>query len=69
MWKHFRTTLAYILLFSFLEAGPAVYLYVIKFENLTQEKSIDWLGQGFVDMINAKIGSKDYVKLRNQDDL
>ncbi len=69
MWKHFRTTIAYILLFSFLEAGPAVYLYVIKFENLTQEKSIDWLGQGFVDMINAKMASEEKVKLRNQDDL
>ncbi len=69
MWKQFRTTLACILLFSFLEAGPAVYLYVIKFENLTQEQSINWLGQGFVDMINAKISSKENVKLRNQDDL
>lgn len=69
MWKHFRTTLAVFLLLSFLEAGPAVYLYVIKFENLTQEKSIDWLGLGFVDMINAKMASQEKVKLRNQDDL
>ncbi|MCH7764215.1 MAG: hypothetical protein IIB95_10845 [Candidatus Marinimicrobia bacterium] len=69
MWKHFRTTLAVFLLLSFLEAGPSVYLYVIKFENITQEKSIDWLGQGFVDMINAKMASEEKVKLRNQDDL
>ena len=69
MWKHFRTGLAFILLFSFLEANPSVYLYIIKFENLTRENSIDWLGQGFVDMINAKLGSTENLKLQNQDNL
>jgi hypothetical protein len=42
-----------IILFSTLQAGPSVYLYIIKFDNVTQEPSIDWLGQGFVDMLNA----------------
>ncbi|MFQ6678654.1 MAG: hypothetical protein ACE5D0_10100 [Fidelibacterota bacterium] len=69
MWNHIKRTLVCIFLLSFLEANPLVYLYVIKFENLTQENSIDWLGQGFVDMINAKLGQTENIKLQNQDDL
>jgi len=69
MWKHFRTTLGLIFLLSVMKAGPSVYLYVIQFENITQETSIDWLGQGFVDMINAKMGSRENVELQNQGDL
>jgi len=69
MWKHIQRNLAYLSLFSFLQAGPSVYLYVIQFENITQEKSIDWMSQGFVDMIHSKMGDSDFLKLRNQEDL
>lgn len=58
-----------IFLFSVLQAGPSVYLYIIKFDNVTQESSIDWLGQGFVDMLNAKFKDVSKLRIQGQDDL
>ena len=56
-------------LFTVLQAGPSVYLYIIKFDNVTQEPSIDWLGQGFVDMLNAKLTDVSKLRLQDQHDL
>jgi len=56
-------------LFTVLQAGPSVYLYIIKFDNVTQESSIDWLGQGFVDMLNAKLTDVSKLRLQDQHDL
>ena len=58
-----------IILFSVLQAGPSVYLYIITFDNVTQESSIDWLGQGFVDMLNAKLTDVSKLRLQGQEDL
>ncbi|HJL74222.1 MAG: hypothetical protein CMG29_01875 [Candidatus Marinimicrobia bacterium] len=54
---------------SALSAGPTVYLYIINFDNVTQESSIDWLGQAFVDMLNAKLVDIGKLRLQGQDDL
>ena len=56
-------------LITSLKAGPSVYLYVIDFDNVTQESTIDWLGQGFVDMLNAKLKEVDRLRLKNKEDL
>ncbi|HIA23501.1 MAG TPA: hypothetical protein EYN76_03715, partial [Candidatus Marinimicrobia bacterium] len=56
-------------MFSALQAGPSVYLYIIKFDNVTQESSIDWLGDGFVNMLNAKLVDVSKLRLKGQDDL
>ena len=69
MWKLIHSIISSLVLFSVLPAGPAVYLYIIQFDNVTQESSIDWLGQGFVDMLNAKLTDVSKLRLRGQEDL
>ena len=69
MRKLIHTIISSLVLFSVLQAGPAVYLYIIQFDNVTQESSIDWLGQGFVDMLNAKLTHVSKLRLRGQEDL
>ena len=69
MRKLIHTIISNLVLFSVLQAGPAVYLYIIQFDNVTQESSIDWLGQGFVDMLNAKLTDVSKLRLRGQEDL
>ena len=64
-----KSIISGITLFSILQAGPSVYLYIIKFDNVTQEPSIDWLGQGFVDMLNAKFKDVSKLRIQGQDDL
>jgi hypothetical protein len=69
MRKLIHSIISSLVLFSVLQAGPAVYLYIIQFDNVTQESSIDWLGQGFVDMLNAKLTDVSKLRLRGQEDL
>ena len=69
MRKPIQTIISVIFLFSALQAGPSVYLYIIKFDNVTQESSIDWLGDGFVNMLNAKLVDVSKLRLKGQDDL
>lgn len=69
MRKLIHTIISSLVLFSVLQAGPAVYLYIIQFDNVTQESSIDWLGQGFVDMLNAKLTDVSKLRLQGQEDL
>ena len=69
MWKLIHSIISSLVLFSVLQAGPAVYLYIIQFDNVTQESSIDWLGQGFIDMLNAKLTDVSKLRLRGQEDL
>ncbi len=69
MWKLIHSIISSLVLFSVLQAGPAVYLYIIQFDNVTQESSIDWLGQGFVDMLNAKLTDVSKLRLQGQEDL
>lgn len=69
MRKPIQTIIYSIFLFSALYAGPSVYVYIIQFENLTHEASIDWLGQGFVDMLNSKLVDVEKVRLGDQNDL
>jgi len=69
VWKLIHSIISSLVLFSVLQAGPAVYLYIIQFDNVTQESSIDWLGQGFVDMLNAKLTDVSKLRLRGQEDL
>lgn len=69
MRKSIYKIISSIFLFSVLQAGPSVYLYIINFDNVTQESSIDWLGQAFVDMLNAKLVDIEKLRLRGQDDL
>ena len=69
MRKLIHSIISSLVLFSVLQSGPAVYLYIIQFDNVTQESSIDWLGQGFVDMLNAKLTDVSKLRLRGQEDL
>lgn len=69
MRKSIYTIISSVFLLSALQAGPSVYLYIINFDNVTQESSIDWLGQGFVDMLNAKLVEVEKLRLQGQADL
>jgi len=69
MRKLIHTIISSFILFSVLQASPAVYLYIIQFDNVTQESSIDWLGQGFVDMLNSKLTDVSKLRLQGQEDL
>lgn len=64
-----QTIIALIVLFSIGVSAPKTFVYILKFENTERDESIDWLSQGFVDMLNAQLESKQGVVLKNRQDL
>lgn len=65
----FSTFILLITLISQIQAKSSVYIYIIPFENITKESSIDWLGSGFVDMLYNKLKQLEYLQIKNQEDL
>ena len=52
-----------------LSASPKLYLYLLPFENINDEKVIAWLGAGFTDMLTKDLKTIEGLFLRNRDDL
>ncbi len=48
---------------------PRVNLYIIPFDNIGNEESIQWLRTGFSDMLKETYKSENGVQVKNQDDL
>ncbi len=69
MFRGKQTIIAFIVLFSIGVSAPKTFVYILKFENTERDESIDWLSQGFVDMLNAQLESKQGVVLKNRQDL
>lgn len=55
--------------FNVASATPKLYLYLLPFENISNEKVIAWLGSGFTDMLTKELVAVDGLFLRNRDDL
>lgn len=47
---------------------PKTFVYILKFDNIERDESVDWLAQAFVDMLNSQL-EKTYVSLKNRQDL
>jgi len=58
-----------VITLNFLNASPKLYLYLLPFENINDEKVIAWLGAGFTDMLTKELITIDGLFLRNRDDL
>ena len=58
-----------VITLNVLSASPKLYLYLLPFENINDEKVIAWLGAGFTDMLTKELSSMEGLFLRNRDDL
>lgn len=58
-----------ISLLPILSAKPVIHLYVLEFDNLKGDPTIDWLSTGFTDMVNDQLGSVPGVVLKSRADL
>ena len=58
-----------VITLNVLNASPKLYLYLLPFENINDEKVIAWLGAGFTDMLRKELTAIDGLFLRNRDDL
>jgi TolB-like protein len=50
-------------------AQPKINLYLIKFDNIQDDKAVEWLRDGFPDLIREEFIKNNDIKLRNQSDL
>ena len=64
-----QTIIALFTLTTFAISAPKTFVYILKFENTERDESIDWLSQGFVDMLNAQLTNQQGVVLKNRQDL
>ena len=60
-------TMALVLSIGF--AQPKINLYLIKFDNIQDDKAVEWLRDGFPDLIREEFIKNNDIKLRNQSDL
>lgn len=65
--KHF--IIALVTSISLALSAPKTFVYILKFENIERDESVDWLARGFVDMLNAQLEKVDGVALKNRQDL
>ena len=54
-------------LFSFQE--PIVYLYVLPFENIDSDPTVEWIAPGLSDMVNGELKNQPGIKLKTKEDL
>ena len=54
-------------LFSFQE--PIVYLYVLPFENIDNDPTVEWIAPGLSDMVNGELKNQPGIKLKTKEDL
>ena len=55
-----------VITLNVLNASPKLYLYLLPFENINDEKVIAWLGAGFTDMLTKELTAIDGLFLRNR---
>lgn len=61
--------LLFILNSGWAAAQPRVNLYLIKFDNIRHEESLEWLRSAFPDMLRDYFKSEEGVQVKDQDDL
>ena len=65
-----RKTLLTLLFISILAARqPVVYFYVIPFDNLKDDPTIEWISSGLSDMISNKFKNEPGLLIQNKQDL
>ena len=66
-----RLTLVVTLIFSsFLVAAKAnVYLYVLPFDNLKADPTIDWISSSLTDMVRGSFLNQNSILIKNEQDL
>ena len=69
MKRLLRILCTMVIVFNIVNASPKLYLYLLPFENINDEKVIAWLGSGFTDMLTKELNAIDGLFLRNRDDL
>ena len=69
MKRLLRILCTMVIVFNIINASPKLYLYLLPFENINDEKVIAWLGSGFTDMLTKELNAIDGLFLRNRDDL
>ncbi|MFQ6606798.1 MAG: hypothetical protein ACE5DP_04020 [Fidelibacterota bacterium] len=52
-----------------LASAPTIYLYILPFENTQNEADLDWLKQGFVDMLNKTLADQSGLQLKDRNAL
>jgi len=69
MLRSKQTIIALIAFSTIAFSAPKTFVYILKFENTERDESVDWLAQGFVDMLNAQLTNQQGVVLKNRQDL
>jgi len=72
MYQRFRTPFLLILLILTIIWGvpaPKIYLYLLPFENIENDPSLEWLQVGMIDMLSTKLTNLHEIELKNKDDL
>ena len=65
-----RKTLILLLFLSVLSARqPIVYFYVIPFDNLKDDPTIEWIASGLSDMVSTKFKNEPGLLIQNKQDL
>ncbi|NQT96900.1 MAG: hypothetical protein HQ562_04080 [Candidatus Marinimicrobia bacterium] len=72
MYQRFRTPFLLITLLLSCTWGlpaPKIILYILPFENIENDPSVDWLRAGMTDMLNLRFADVKEIGLRDKDDL
>ena len=65
-----RKTLTILLFLATLAARqPIVYFYVIPFDNLKDDPTIEWIASGLSDMVSNKFKNEPGLLIQNKQDL
>ena len=65
-----RKTLILLLFLSVLSARqPIVYFYVIPFDNLKDDPTVEWIASGLSDMVSNKFKNEPGLLIQNKQDL
>ncbi|MBC8399936.1 MAG: hypothetical protein H8E14_00455, partial [Candidatus Marinimicrobia bacterium] len=72
MYQRFRAPFLLITLLLSCTWGlpaPKIILYILPFENIENDPSVDWLRAGMTDMLNLRFADVKNIGLRDKDDL
>jgi len=66
--------LKYIFLYCFTTvtifgSDPFIYVYLLPFDNIQNDSSLDWVSVGLIDMVQQELKGKYGIRLKNKDDL
>ena len=48
---------------------PAVYLYILPFENIDNDPTVEWIAPGLFDMVSVELKNRTGVKLKTKEEL